>query len=83
MTIGSISNFAPVDYNAQSAHAQAPFQAARVAQSDSVQWSSAAKQALAAKPAEATETPAQTAQEALTGDPQALAKQAREKTNLT
>ena len=49
---------------------------------DTVHISAAAKNARRAKPAEATETPAQTEQEAAAGDPQALAKLAREKSTL-
>jgi hypothetical protein len=57
---------------------QPPAKEAAPAQ-DSVQLSSAAISALTAKPAEASETPAQTEQEATKGDPVAIAKLAKDK----
>ncbi len=83
MNISSISSA----YQAQAAQAPPPRPQpskpkAEAPAQDTVQISSKAKSALPAKPAEATETPAQTQQEALTGDPQAMAKLAREKSTL-
>jgi hypothetical protein len=83
MMASSISNVGQVDYTSQAAARPQPAKAKPgAAAQDTVQISSAAKTALSAKPAEATETPAQTAQEAASGDPQALAKLAKEHSNL-
>jgi len=84
MTVSSISNVGQTDYaaQAQAVRPQPPPPKPQAQAGDTVQISSAAKTALKAKPAEATETPAQTAQEAASGDPLALAKLAKEKSSL-
>ena len=80
-SIGSISQMA---YVSEAAQAPPPRPKPQVGtqDQDTVQISAAARQALTQKPAEATETPAQTTQEAAAGDPMALAKQAKERANL-
>ena len=86
MTVSSASNVGQTDYaamaQAQNARPQAPPPQPQAKAGDTVEISSAARQAIAQKPAEATETPAQTTQEAAAGDPMAMAKVAKEQSSL-
>ena len=81
MTVSSVSSVGRVDYAQAPARPQ-PAPKDQAPARDTVEISAAAKQALVQKPLEATETPAQTSQEAAGGDPVAIAKLAKEKSAL-
>ena len=76
--ITSASNVAPTNFSPAPAKG-APAPKSGSSGQDTVQLSSAAMKLLSAKTPEALETPAQTEQEASSGDPIALAKLAAQK----